>query len=96
MSITDHDTIDFNRILSKEDKDERDAAIASNDAFIAAMIRAGAKGRERVTPGTFVDHTPPIYARRIRGEIQMSACGSPARMCAEIGARGDGAQTLKQ
>ena len=96
MSETRDDAVTFNRILSKEDKDERDALLRSDEAFIAAMKKASAKGREKVTPGTFVDTTPPIYSRRIRGDIQMSACGSPARMCAEIGARGDGAQTLRQ
>lgn len=91
MSLILHDPRHFDRILSKEDKDERDAVIASNDAFIAAMTKASAKGRERVKPGTYVDTSPPIGIRFIRAVPQISACGSPAAMCIERGSPEGGA-----
>lgn len=81
----------FSRLLSKEDKDERDAVIASNDAFIAAMNKAARRGKERVTVGTFVDTSPPIGALFIRAIAPHSPCGSPAAMCIERGSPDGGA-----
>jgi len=86
---------DFDHYVSLSEKAARDAAMASNDAFVLAMAKAVSRGREKAIPGTFVDPTPPIGARRIRGEIAMSACGSPAAMCVERGHRGGGTETLK-
>ncbi|MCS3725452.1 hypothetical protein [Bradyrhizobium betae] len=77
--------VDFDKYLTLSEKAQRDAAIASNDAFIAAMTKASAKGRERVRPGTYVDTTPPLGAHFIRAIAPHSACGSPAAMCIERG-----------
>ena len=49
---------------------------------IKAMAKAIKRGREKVKAGTFVDPSPS-QARRIRGEVAVSACGSPATMCAD-------------
>lgn len=87
--------VDFDQYVTISEREERAANVAANDAFIAAMTRASARGREKAKPGTFVDPTPPVGAKRFRGEMIMSACGSPARLCTEVGARGDGAQTMK-
>lgn len=76
---------DFDKYLSLSEKREHDAAIAANEAFIAAMTKASAKGREKVRPGTYVDYTPPIGAIFVRPTIAISACGSPAAMCIERG-----------
>lgn len=75
--------IDFDRYLNDSEKLVRQAALASNDAFTAAMNKAVKRGREKVTAGTFVDTSPPTGAFRIRGEILMSCCGSPAALCME-------------
>lgn len=91
MSLILHDQRHLDRILSKEDKDERNAVIASNDAFIAAMTKAARRGKERVRPGTFVDTSPPIGVRFIRAVAPISACGSPAAMCIERGSPEGGA-----
>lgn len=85
----------YDDIISRSDAAARDANIASNDAFVLAMARAVKRGREKAEPGTFKDDSAPIRALRIRGDVHMSACGSPAAMCVETGARGDGAQTLR-
>lgn len=85
---------DFETYLSLSEKSARDEAIKSNDAFILAMAKAVKRGREKVKPGTFVDPTP-TYARRIRGDVAISACGSPAAMCLESSGAPSGAQTLK-
>lgn len=92
MSTND---IDFSRALSATDRGYRDSIIAANDKFIALMARSVIKGKEKAVAGTFVDTTPPIHARRIRGEVPMSACGSPAAMCTDIGGAPSGAQTLR-
>ncbi len=55
---------DYDRYLTISEKAEREAALASNDAFILAMAKAVQSGREHATPGVFVDHTP-TNARRI-------------------------------
>jgi hypothetical protein len=85
MNLRRLEHTDYDRILSVEDKAERDAAIASNEAFIAAMTEASARGLERVKPGTSVDTSPPIGVRFIRASAPRSAYGSPAAMCAESG-----------
>lgn len=95
MSFGILESRDFDQYLSLSEKAERAAAIASNDAFVLAMGRAVRRGRETAKPGTFVDLTPPIGAIRIRGEVLMSACGSPAAMCLETGGAPSGAETMK-
>lgn len=74
---------DFDRYLSLSERAHHDAAVASNDAFTAAMNQAIERGKVKVTAGTYVDTTPPIGALRIRGEVLMSISGSPAAMCME-------------
>jgi hypothetical protein len=95
MSSTPSPRFDFDRQVSLSEAAARDANISSNDAFVLAMARAVQRGKEKVKVGTFVDSTPPIYSRRIRGEVSISACVSPAAMCTDTGARGDGGQTLR-
>lgn len=86
---------DFDRYLSLSEKEMRHQAIASNDAFLLAMTKAVRKGRESAKPGTYVDLSPAIGSYRIRGEVLMSACGSPAAMCCEAGGAGIGAVAMK-
>lgn len=95
MSNIKMEGADFDRYLSLSEKAEREAVIASNDAFILAMAKAVKRGREKAVPGTYVDTTPPIGALRIRGDIIISACGSPAAMCMEQGVAQIGAESLK-
>lgn len=85
----------FDHYLSLAEKEAHHAAVTSNDAFVAAMQKAVRRGRENVTEGTFVDHTPPIGAKRLRGILPMSACGSPAAMCMESGGAHIGAEAMK-
>jgi len=59
---------DFDRYLTASEKEQRAAAIASNDAFILAMAKAVRAGQERAIPGTFKDHSP-TQARRIRETV---------------------------
>lgn len=74
----------FNRHSpSCEEQAFREQALRSDDAFVLAMARAVRRGKERAVPGTFKDTTPPINARRIRQAAAVSACGSPAALCAE-------------
>lgn len=82
---------DFDRYLSLSEKEERRAALASNDAFTLAMNAAIKRKREKVTAGTFVDTSPPINHVRIRGEVIFSSCGSPSAMCLEVGSHDGGA-----
>jgi hypothetical protein len=86
---------DYDQLISLSEKAAREDAIKSNDAFILAMARAVRRGREKAVPGTFVDTTAPIGARRITGDILMSACGSPSAMCVESAVAQAGAQTMK-
>lgn len=88
------ETHDFDRYMNLAEKSDRQTALAANDAFTAALTRAVRRGRESAVPGTFVDHTP-TYARLIRGEIAISACGSPAAMCFDSGGAQAGAETMK-
>jgi hypothetical protein len=55
----------------------------SDDAFVAAMARAIKRRRETASPGTFVDRSAPVYARRIVPEPAVSLCGSSGQMCIE-------------
>jgi len=89
------DTPDFDFQISLSAKAHRDALLASNDAFIAAMNKAIRKGREKVRPGTFVDASPHVGARRIRGDVAISSCGSPAAMCFDAGGSRADAQAMK-
>jgi hypothetical protein len=82
---------DFDSYLSLSEKEERRAAVASNEAFTLAMNAAVKRGREKVTAGTYVDTSPPIGHIRIRGEVIYSACGSPSAMCLEVGSHDGGA-----
>ena len=86
--------IDFSRTLTVGDREYRDSLIAANDRFIALMARAVIKGKEKAVAGTHVDNSPRVF-RVIRGEAPMSACGSPAAMCTDVGGAPSGAQTLR-
>lgn len=96
MTIISHlEATDFDRYLSLSEKETRSAAVTANDAFTAAMNREIKRGKVKVTAGTFVDHTPPIGAVRIRGNAPMSCVGSPAALCCEIGGEPGGAGAMK-
>lgn len=95
MTISKFSRTDFDQHLTLTDQAHHDAAIASNDAFTLAMANAVRRGREKVTPGTFIDATPAIGARRIYGTFPASFCGSPAAMCAERGASPSGTSILR-
>jgi hypothetical protein len=95
MTISKFTRTNFDEYITLLETNAHDAAIASNEAFVLAMARAVSRGREKVKPGTFIDHTPAIGARRMHGTFPLSACGSPAAMCAERGASPAGAQTLR-
>lgn len=89
------ETLDFDRYLTLAEKAATAVAVAANEAFTAAMTRAVTRGREQATAGTFVDLTPPIMAKRLRGILSFSGCGSPAAMCMEAGGAPNGAETMK-
>ena len=74
---------DFDRWITLAEREAHAIAVKADDAFVAAMNRAIRKGRCKAEPGTFVDLTPPIGARRIHAEISRSSCGSPAALCGE-------------
>lgn len=74
---------DFDKWLSQSETAAHKEAIASNDAFVEAMAKASARGKEKVRPGIYVDTSPPVSHKRLRGILPMSACGSPAAMCLE-------------
>ena len=74
---------DFDNFVSLSEREIKAHAIAANDAFAAAMARAIKRGREKATPGVYVDPTPST-TRRIRGDVALSPCGSPAAMCAGL------------
>lgn len=80
----------LDRILSKEDKDESDARLSSDDTFVAAMKAAIERGDEKAVEGVFVDHTSSFGIRRIYGDAILSVCGSPAAMCVESAGKMDG------
>lgn len=83
------------KIFSVNPQERQAAAIAANDRFVAAMNAAIAKRREIVQAGTVVDTSPPVYAKRLRGDPPMSVCGSPSAMCIESAVQQDGAATMK-
>ncbi len=66
---------DFDRWMTKSEYLARKAITAGTDALAAALARAGVKA------GTFVDTTPPPFARRLHPEFTLSGCGSPAELC---------------
>lgn len=80
---TETEEIHDPQIWSKYQKAQRAAAVAANDAFVAALAGAIAKGRERAVPGTVVDTTPALYHKRVRADAPVSMCGSPAALCVE-------------
>lgn len=65
MSAGNLESPDYDRFIFMAEKAAHEARVASNDAFILAMTKAVRRGREKVTPGTFVDTRAPIKARRI-------------------------------
>jgi hypothetical protein len=85
MDLRRLERIDYDRFLSLSEKAQRDSTIAANEAFIRAMAKASAHGKERVKPGTYKDETPLSATRFVRPIAAMSACGSPAAMCIERG-----------
>lgn len=85
----------FDQYLTLAEKAHRDDVVASNDAFVAAMQKAVRRGREKAIAGTYIDNTPSYGARRIRGDVLMSVCGSPAAMCMEEGGAASGAEAMK-
>jgi hypothetical protein len=88
-------TGDFNNFISLSEAEMRKQDIRANDAFTLAMQRAIKRGRETARPGTFVDRSSPVGALRIRGEVAISACGSPAAMCLETSGAPNGTQAMK-
>lgn len=86
---------DYDPESSNQRKLDHEANIAANDRFVAAMAKAHLKGNVSVRPGVYVDLSEPIYHKRIRPELSISACGSPGAMCIESGGAADGAQTMK-
>lgn len=83
--MTDYNDFDEDEYPAIAAERRQRALIAANDAFVAAMTRAVKKKRERATFGTFVDVSSTGRAVRIRGDVTLSGCGSPAAMCAESG-----------
>ena len=69
--------------LSLSEKAAIEQTRKSSEAFAARLERQVKRGRETAARGTFVDISPAIGAIRVRGTSPISACGSPAAMCAE-------------
>jgi hypothetical protein len=86
---------DFDRWLSQSEKTAREDTARDDDRFMNAMARAVRRGRERAIIGTFVDTSYPVGALHLRGDVAVSACGSPAQMCAESASLGGATSTLK-
>lgn len=95
MSMLELDDTAFNRFTVQSEREAREAAVSSNTAFVAAMNAAIRKRREKVRPGTFVDTSAPIYAKRLYGILPVSACGSPAAMCTEATGQPNRNQAMK-
>lgn len=85
MDLRRLERINYDEFISQSAKAEHDRAVAANDAFILAMAKAVRRGKEKATPGIFVDPTPLSATAFIRPLAPMSACGSPAAMCIERG-----------
>lgn len=83
------------KLFSRYQHHRQAAAVAADAAFVRAMTRAVRRGREKAVPGTYVDDTPPIGHKRLYGTFPISACGSPAAMCATSGGSQSGAETMK-
>lgn len=77
------ESLDFDLWVSRSEKAAAEATRKSSEAFAAALDRQVRRGRETAARGTFVDRSPAVCAVRIRGEVPMSALGSPAAMCVE-------------
>ena len=95
MNTLELDDATFNKFTTISEREAINQAIAANEAFTAAMNKAIKRGKVNAVPGTFVDTTPAIGARRLRGDVVMSPCGSPAQMCMESGGAHSGAQAMK-
>lgn len=95
MSLSELNDTMFNRFTVISEREAREAAISADQAFVAAINREIRRGKLKVTAGTFVDTSPPIYARRLYGMLPMSACGSPAQMCMEASGQPNGAEAMK-
>lgn len=63
-----------------------EANVAADAAFCAAMMRAIARGKVKVQPGTYVDDSPLVPARIYDFAPRAGCYGSPAAMCAESSA----------
>ena len=85
---------DFDNFVSLSEREIKAHAIAANDAFTAALARAIKRGRETARPGIHVDLSPSTV-HRIRGDVAISPCGSPAQMCADSGYAGGLAEAVK-
>lgn len=83
-----HERDNFDHITLIAEKAHHEANVNSDEAFTAAMLKAMARGKEKVRRGTFVDNSPPSRATRFYGATRMSVCGSPGAMCAEAIATG--------
>ncbi|QPF81620.1 hypothetical protein IC762_17485 [Bradyrhizobium genosp. L] len=97
--VTDIKTMspaEFDRWLSKSELQAKEQAEAADDAFVAALKKATARGREKATFGTFVDTTPLPFAKRFRPEPRVSISGSPAAMCASSTGDPLGARVLQR
>lgn len=75
---------DDDAFIGNEDRLIREQQLAADSAFVKAMAKQIAKGRERAAPGVKVDASP-CTTRRLYGEPIFSGAGSPAQMCAEKG-----------
>jgi hypothetical protein len=85
---------DFDRWISLSERADQEEAIACNDAFVARMNAAIGRKRETAKPGIYVDLTPSTV-HRIRGDLPISPCGSPAAMCADNGYAGGLTEAVK-
>ena len=87
--------INFDLWVSRSEQAAIDQARESSEAFAVALQRQVRRGRETAKRGTFVDPSPAVGALRLRGSTPVSACGSPAAMCAERGSVSVVAMALK-
>jgi hypothetical protein len=66
--------------------DETTKTIRDDNAFIAVMHAAIAKGQEHPPVGIFKDDSP-LVGKKYQPEPAMSCCGSQASLCADQGDR---------